>query len=149
MARQVGGTRTALPTNEMVIIPDFVAMAGDFTFTVSFNSYTATTTEEVWIRSAPTTSSSTSAAASTTLATTPTTPATSPTTPTTRHPLLCYKGRQIDDTDLLRLSTKLFGLLALTTSRNNNRRKERRYDSRDHHHDNKSSNSPDQTFVQR
>jgi hypothetical protein len=47
-------------------------------------------------------------------------------------PLLCYKGRQIDDTDLLGLSTKLFGLLALTTSRNNTRREERRYDNRDH-----------------
>ena len=58
-----------------------------------------------------------SAVAPTMLATAPTTPAISSTTPTTRHPLLCYKGRQINDTDLLRLSTKLFSLLALTTYR--------------------------------
>jgi len=30
----------------MAIIPNFAAMAGDFTFTVSFNSFTVTTTEE-------------------------------------------------------------------------------------------------------
>jgi len=61
--------------------------------------------------------------------------------PTTRHLLPCYKGRQIDDTDLLEISTKFFGLLALTTCRNNNRREERRYDNRDHRHDNKSKSS--------
>jgi len=30
----------------MAIIPNFAAMAGGFTFTVNFNSFTATTTEE-------------------------------------------------------------------------------------------------------
>jgi len=30
----------------MAIIPDFVAMADGFTFTVSFNSFTVTTIEE-------------------------------------------------------------------------------------------------------
>ena len=39
--------RTALPTNKTAIIPDFAAMADDFTFTVSFNNFTAMTTEEV------------------------------------------------------------------------------------------------------
>jgi hypothetical protein len=37
----------------------------------------------------------------TTLATAPTTLATSPTTPTTRRPLPRYKGRMIDNTDLI------------------------------------------------
>jgi hypothetical protein len=31
----------------MAIIPDFAAMADDFTFTVSLNNFTAMTTEEV------------------------------------------------------------------------------------------------------
>ena len=52
---------------------------------------------------------------SNTLALAPTTLATSPTMPTTRRPLSCYKGRQIDDTDLLGLSTKLLSLLTLST----------------------------------
>jgi len=43
----LGGVRTALPTNKMAIISDFAAMADDFTFTVSFNNFTAMTTEEV------------------------------------------------------------------------------------------------------
>jgi len=30
----------------MAIIPDFAAIAGGFTFTVSFNSFTTTITEE-------------------------------------------------------------------------------------------------------
>jgi len=32
--------------NKMAIIPDFAAMAGGFTFTVIFNTFTSTTTEE-------------------------------------------------------------------------------------------------------
>jgi hypothetical protein len=51
--------------------------------------------EEAQIRSALTTSSPTM------LATAPTTPATAPTTPTTRQPLPRYKGRVIDNTDLI------------------------------------------------
>ena len=99
------------------------------------------------VRSTPIASSLTSVAAPTTLVVAPTTLATSTTTPTTRHPLLCYKGRQIDNTDLLGPSTKLFSLLALTTSRNNNRREERRYDNRDHRHDNKSKSSRARQFC--
>ena len=62
-------------------------------------------------------------------------------------PLLCYNGRQIDDTDLLRLSTKLFGLLALTTTHNNNRHEERCYDNRDHRQDSKSKSSRARQFC--
>ena len=62
-------------------------------------------------------------------------------------PLLWYKRRQIDDTDLLSLSTNLFDLFALTKSRNNNRREERRYDNRDHRHDNKSKSSRARQFC--
>jgi hypothetical protein len=90
----------------MVIIPDFAAVAdglsftvGQITWTTSVNSFTATATEEAQIRSALTTSSS--AMAPITLATALTTPATAPTTPTTRRPLPRYKGRMIDNTDLI------------------------------------------------
>jgi hypothetical protein len=83
----------------MVIIPYSTAVANGLSFIVSqitwttgVNSFTATTTEEAQIRSALTTSSS---------ATAPTTPATAPTTPTTRRPLPRYKGRVIDNTDLI------------------------------------------------
>jgi hypothetical protein len=83
----------------MVIIPDFAAMADGLSFTVGqiiwttgVNSFTATATEEAQIRSASTTSSS---------ATTPITLATAPTTPTTHRPLSRYKGRMIDNTDLI------------------------------------------------
>ena len=103
----------------MAIIPNSAAMAGGITFivdqTTGFNSFTAMTMEEAQIRSAPIASSSTSAAAPTTLAMAPTTPTTSTTTPTTCYLLPCYKGWQIDNIDLLGLSTKLFSLLALTT----------------------------------
>jgi hypothetical protein len=90
----------------MVIIPDSVAMVdglsftvGQITWTTSVNSFTTTTTEEAQIRSASTTSSS--AMAPTMLAMAPTTPATAPTTPTIRRPLPRYKGRVIDNTDLI------------------------------------------------
>jgi hypothetical protein len=90
----------------MVIIPDSAAVADDLSFTIGqitwttdVNSFTATATEEAQIRSARTTSSSTTAP--TTLAMAPTTPATAPTTPTTRRPLPRYKGRMIDNTDLI------------------------------------------------
>jgi hypothetical protein len=90
----------------MVIIPESSAVAdglsftvGQITWTTSVNSFTATTTEEAQIRSAWTTSSS--ATAPTTLATAPTTPATAPTMPITHRPLPCYKGRMIDNTDLI------------------------------------------------
>jgi hypothetical protein len=72
---------------------------GQITWTTSVNSFSATATEEAQIRSAPTTSSS--ATAPTTLATAPTTPATAPTTPITRQPLPRYKGRMIDNTNLI------------------------------------------------
>jgi hypothetical protein len=91
----------------MVIIPDFAAMAdglsftvGQITWTTGVNSFTATATEEAQIRSAWTTSSS--ATAPIKLATAPPTPAMAPTTPITRRPLLRYKGRMIDNTDLIK-----------------------------------------------
>jgi hypothetical protein len=90
----------------MVIIPDSTAVVdglsftiGQITWTTGVNSFTATATEEAQIRSALTTSSSTTAP--TTLAMAPTTPATASTTPTTRRPLPRYKGRVIDNIDLI------------------------------------------------
>jgi hypothetical protein len=90
----------------MVIIPDSAAVAdglsftvGQITWTTNVNSFTATAMEEAQIRSASTTSSS--ATAPTTLATASTTLATAPNTPTTRRPLPHYKGRTIDNTDLI------------------------------------------------
>jgi hypothetical protein len=90
----------------MVIIPDSAIMAdgltfiiGQITWTIDVNSFTATATDEVQIRSVSTTSSS--ATALTTLAMAPTTPAMALTTPTTRRPLPRYKGRTIDNTDLI------------------------------------------------
>jgi hypothetical protein len=104
----------------MVIIPNSAAVADGLTFTVgqitwttAINSFTATATEEAQIRSASTMSSSatapitlatapaTLATALTTLAIALTTPATAPTTLTTRRPLPRYKGRTIDNTDLI------------------------------------------------
>jgi hypothetical protein len=97
----------------MVIIPDFVAVADDLKFTIGqitwttgVNSFTTTATEEAQIRSTSTISPS--ATAPTTLATALTTPttasttlATAPTTPTTHRPLPRYKGRIIDNTNLI------------------------------------------------
>jgi hypothetical protein len=55
-----------------------------------------------------------------TLATAPTTPAMAPTTPTTRRPLPRYKGRMIDNTDLIeaidQVSHKLSQTLTLVDS---------------------------------
>ena len=98
------------------------------------------TTKEAWIQSALTTTSLASATTPTTTSTAPTTTDTAPTTmdlapttvhlapttptspsatPTTRHPLPRYKGRQIDNTDLLdsidRVGTKLAETLALVS----------------------------------
>jgi hypothetical protein len=67
--------------------------------------------EEVQIRSASTTSSS---------AMSPTTPAMAPTTPISRRPLPCYKGRTIDNIDLIeaidQVGLKLFETLTLVDS---------------------------------
>jgi hypothetical protein len=83
----------------MVIIPDFVAVVDGLTFivglitwTTGVNSFTTTAIEEVQIRSASATSPS---------ATAPTTLAMAPTTPTTRRPLPHYKGRVVDNTNLI------------------------------------------------
>ena len=105
------------------------------------------TTEEAWIQSAPTTASPASATALTTVDTAPTTMDTAPTTmdaapttmdlapttvhlaptmpaslsatPITHHPLSRYKGKQIDNTDLLdsidQVGTKLAETLALVS----------------------------------
>ena len=131
----------------MVIISGSMATPNGLTFTVGQITWTtgsddaiAMITEETWIQSAPTTASPTLATAPTTmdlapttvrlapttmdLAPTmvhlaPTTPASSSATPTTRRPLPRYKGKQIDNTDLLnsidRVGTKLAKTLALVS----------------------------------
>jgi hypothetical protein len=74
----------------MVIIPDSAAVAdglsftvGQITWTTGVNNFTTAATEEVLIRSASTT------------------PATAPATPITHRPLPCYKGRTIDNSNLI------------------------------------------------
>ena len=78
------------------------------------------TTEEAQIQSASTTASPASATTPTTLDLAPATPASSSATPTTRRSLPRYKGRQIDNTDLLdsidQVGTKLAKTLALVDS---------------------------------
>jgi hypothetical protein len=109
----------------MVIIPDFAAVAdgltfivGQITWTTGVDGFTVTTMEKAQIQSASTTSSP--AMALTTLATAPTTPATSLTTPATHRLLPRYKGRQIDNIDLLKaidqVDCKLSKSLALVNS---------------------------------
>jgi hypothetical protein len=82
--------RIASQASKMVIIPDSAAVAdglsftvGQITWTTGVNNFTTAATEEVLIRSASTT------------------PATAPATPITHRPLPCYKGRTIDNTDLI------------------------------------------------
>ena len=127
MARQVGGVRTALQVNKMVIIPGSMATPNGLTFTIGQITWTtgsgnfiAMTTEEARIQSASTTASPASATAPTTVDLAPATPASSSATPTTRRPLPRYKGRQIDNTDLLdsidQVSTRLAETLALVSS---------------------------------
>jgi hypothetical protein len=129
----------------MVIIFGSMAMPNGLTFTVGQITWTtgaddsiAMTTEEAWIQPAPTTTSPASAMAPTTVNTAPTTVNTAPTTmdlaptmvhlapttptatPTTRHLLPRYRGKQIDNTDLLdsidRVSIKLAETLALVST---------------------------------
>ena len=111
----------------MVIIPRSMATPNGLTFTISqitwttgFDDFIAMTTKEARIQSASTTASPTSAMAPTTLDLAPATPASSSATPTTRRPLPRYKGRQIDNTDLLdsidRVGTKLAETLALVST---------------------------------
>ena len=127
MARQVGGVRTAPQTNKMVIIPGSMAMSNGLTFTIGQITWTtgsddfiAMTTEEARIQSASTTASSASATAPTMVDLAPATPALSSATPITRRRLPRYKGRQIDNSDLLdsinRVGTKLAETLALVSS---------------------------------
>ena len=121
---------------------------GQITWTTGSDDFIAMTPEEAWIQSASTTASPTSATAPTTmdlapttvrrastmvrlapttmdLAPTtvhlaPTTPTSSSATPTTHRPLPRYKGKQIDNTDLLdsidRVGTKLAETLALVST---------------------------------
>jgi hypothetical protein len=103
----------------MVIIPNSVSVADGLSFTVGqvtwttiVNSFTTTTTEEVQIRSTSTMSSS--ATALTTLTTAPTTPAMAPTMPITRRPLPRYKGRVIDNTDLIKAINQVAHKLSQT-----------------------------------
>jgi len=132
----------------MVIISGSMATPNGLTFTVDQITWTtgsynfiAMTMEEAGIQSASTTASPTSATTPTTVGTAPTmvdtasttvdtapttvdlaltTPASSSATPTTRRPLPRYKGKQIDNTDLLdsinRVSTKLAETLALVSA---------------------------------
>jgi len=90
VARQVGGVRTALPTNKMVIVPASAAVpegltltVGQITWTTRGAGLTTTTLEETQIRSG-----TTAASAPTTL------------TPSTRPPLPRYEGKKVDDSDL-------------------------------------------------
>jgi hypothetical protein len=109
----------------MVIISDSTVVAdgllftvGQITWTTGVNSFTATTTEEAQIRFASTTSST--ATTLTMLATAPTTPAMAPTTLTTCRPLPRYKGKVIDNTDLIeaidQVGHKLLQTLTLVES---------------------------------
>ena len=139
---------TALQANKTVITSGSMATpnglmftVGQITWTTGSDGFIVMTTEEAWIQSALTTASPTSAMAPTTmdrapttvrlapttmdLALTtvhlaPTTPTSSSATPTTRRPLPCYKGKQIDNTDLLdsidRVGTKLAETLALVST---------------------------------
>ena len=133
--------RTALQANKMVIIPGSMATPNGLTFIIGQITWTtgsynliAMTTEEARIQSTSTTTSPTSATAPTTMDTAPTTMRLAPTTvhlaptmpasssamPITRRPLPRYKGKQIDNTDLLdsidRVGTKLAETLALVSS---------------------------------
>ena len=78
------------------------------------------TTEEARIQSTSTTASPASAMAPTTVDLAQATPASSSATPTTHRPLPRYKGKQIDNTDLLgsidRVGAKLAETLALVSS---------------------------------
>ena len=132
--------RTASQANKTVIISGSMATPNGLTFTVGQITWTtgsddfiAMTTEEAWIQSAPTTTSPASAMAPTMTGMAPTTmdlaptmvhlaptmPASPSATLTTRHPLPRYKGKQIDNTDLLdsidRVGTKLAETLALVS----------------------------------
>ena len=99
--------RTALQANKMVIILGSMATPNDLTFTIGlitwttgFDDFIAMTPEEVWVQSAPTTTSPTLATAPTmenlaptTVDLAPTMPASSSATPTTRRLLPRYKRR--------------------------------------------------------
>jgi hypothetical protein len=111
----------------MVIIPGSMATPNGLTFTIDQITWTtgtdnfiAMTMEEARIQSMSTTASPASAMAPTTLDLAPTTPASSSATSTTRRSHPRYKGRQIDNTDLLdsidRVGTKLAETLALVDS---------------------------------
>ena len=102
----------------MVIIPSSMATPNGLTFTIGQITWTtgsddfiAMTLEEARVQSASTTASPTLATAPTTVDLALATQASSSATPTTHRPLPRYKGRQIDNTDLLdsidRVGTKL------------------------------------------
>ena len=132
----------------MAMLNGLTFTIGQITWTTGSDNAIAMTTEEAWIQSAPTTTSLASATAPTTMAMAPTTTDTAPTTmdmapttmdlaptmvhpvltmptslsatPMTHHPLPRYKGKQIDNTDLLdsidRVGTKLAETLALVST---------------------------------
>ena len=119
--------RIAFQANKMVIISGSMATPNGLTFTVGQITWTtgsddfiAMITEEVQTQSASTTASPASATAPTTVDLAPTTPASPSATPTTRRPLPRYKGKQIDNVDLLDsidwVGTKLAETLALVST---------------------------------
>ena len=96
MARLVGGVRTALPANKMVIVPVSVAMAEGLTFTIGQITWTThggglatTTLKETQIQSGIVEAS------------TPITPTPITLAPSTRLPLPRYRAKQVDNSDLL------------------------------------------------
>ena len=107
---------------------------GQITWTTGSDDFIAMTTEEARIQSVSTTTSPASAMAPTTMSMAPTTmdlalttihlaltmPASPSATPTTCHPLPRYKGKHIDNTDLLDsidwVGTKLAETLALVST---------------------------------
>ena len=111
----------------MVIIPGSMATPnglmftiGQITWTTGSDNFIAMITEVAQIQSVSTTASPASATAPTTLDLAPAIPASSSATPTTRRSLPRYKGRQIDNTDLLdsidQVGTKLAETLALVST---------------------------------
>ena len=119
--------RTALQANKTDITSGSMATpnglmftVGQITWTTSSDHFIAMTMEEARIQSASTTASPASATAPTTVDLALATLASSSATLTTRRPLPRYKGRQIDNTDLLdsidRVGTKLAKTLALVSS---------------------------------
>ena len=148
MRTALQANKTVITSGSMATPNGLTFTVGQITWTTGSDDAIAMITEEAWIQSAPTTALPTSATAPTTMDTAPTTtdtaltttdtapttmdlaptmvhlaptmPASSLATPTTHHPLPRYKGKQIDNTNLLdsinRVGTKLAETLALVST---------------------------------